>query len=273
MQDTPPSKPGSLLKRALWNQYNGILVGTSGIFALATWSWLPAVAGLGAEILWLVLGSDTKAFRHWAAKQDAKEGAEKLLNERAAALSRLDESYVERFRTLSNMSHEVQGLANENPGLETDLIRDEMLKLEQLLHSFVKMAVTHQRLSRYLAENPVSGVEREIVRAQRALRVEEDPRVQGSLRQALTLAQRRLEKHQQIEGACKALGVQMDTLEKSFDYLKSHILGIGNREELAAALDDLVSGVASVSELESETYELREEIPHAAAVSRMREKA
>jgi hypothetical protein len=242
-----------------------ILLGGSGLFTLTTGSWLPAVVGAGAEILWLVLGADSQPFRRWAALQESKEASEAALRERAQLLGGLDEHYVERYQALRRMSDEIRALASENQGLETDLLRDEMLKLDQLLHSFVKMACSHQRLARYLGENPVAGVEREIAQAQRSLGREDDHRVQASLKQALNLAQRRLQKHQQIEGAWKALAVQMDTLEKSFDYLKSHILGIGTREELAAALDDLVSGVASVSELDATTDDLHDELRAAAA--------
>jgi hypothetical protein len=188
-----------------------------------------------------------------------------MLKESQALLRELDPSYQRRFDDLVAMANEIKGLAAENQGLETALIQDEMAKLEQLLFSFLRMATSHQRLSRYIADNPASSVEREIAHAQRALRQEEDPRVQASLKQSLALAQKRLAKHQQVEGTWKSLSVQMDTLEKSFDYLKSHILGIGTKEELAAALDDLVNGVASVSELESSTAELTNEL-HAGAV-------
>ena len=140
-----------------------------------------------------------------------------------------------------------------------------MGKLDQLLDSFLKMATSHQRLGRYLQENPSSAIEREIAQAQRALRQEEDARVQSSLKQSIALAGKRLGKHEQIEGAWKALSVQMDTLEKSFDYLKSHILGIGTREELAAALDDLVVGVSTASELDTSTADIHEELRAAAA--------
>ena len=119
-----------------------------------------------------------------------------------------------------------------------------------------------------MQENPSSSIEREIAQAQRALHQEEDARVQASLKQSIALAQKRLGKHEQIEGAWKALSVQMDTLEKSFDYLKSHILGIGTREELAAALDDLVVGVSTASELDTSTADIHEEL-RAAAASRV----
>src|SRR5262249_46656696 len=134
-----------------------------------------------------------------------------------------------------------------------------------LLDSFLRMATAHQRLAVYLEQNPGPDIEREIADDQRQLRKETDTRVQASLKQAISLAQKRLGKPQQIEGAWKALSGQTDTPEKSFDYLKSHILGIGTREELAAALDDLVSGVSSVSELDATVDDLHDELKAAAA--------
>ncbi len=257
----------SIWKRAFFNQYNYILLGSSVIFSAAMGSWLPAVVGLGAEILWMTLGVDTVPFRKWVAKQEAAEGAQRLAKERATLLYDLEDRYVQRYEALQTMGSEIRKLAAENQGLDTALIQDEMGKLDQLLDSFLKMATSHQRLGHYLQENPSSEIEREIAQAQRALRQEEDPRVQASLKQSISLAQKRLGKHEQIEGAWKSLSVQMDTLEKSFDYLKSHILGIGTREELAAALDDLVAGVSTVSELDSSAADIHEELRAAAAAS------
>jgi len=260
MEEKLSRKPGSLLKRALFNQYNYIFLGGTWLFALASGSWLPALIGVGAEVLWVVLGADTAVFRRWVEKQESKEAKQRLVKEVAELLAGLDERYVERFQALRRMSDEIQSLAQENQGLQTSLLQDEMAKLGQLLHSFLKMATNHQRLARYLNQNPISDVERDIARAQRSLKQETDPRVQSSLKQALSLAQKRLKQQEQISGAWKALSVQMETLEKSFDYLKSHILGIGTHEELSQELDNLVSGVSTVSELEASTSELMDEV-------------
>src|SRR4051812_36821231 len=238
-------KPGSILKRALLNQYNYILLGGTVLFTLATGSWLPAVVGAGAEVLWLVLGADSSAFRRWVERQETKEAKQRMLAEIGTLLGTLEPAYTERFEALHRTSEEVQALARENKGIEGALLQDELAKLGHLLHSFLKMAAQHQRLSRYLNANPASDVERDIARCQRALKQEPDARVQQSLKQALSLAQKRLRQQDQIQGAWRALSVQMDTVEKSFDYLKSHILGIGTREELAQELDNLVTGVAS----------------------------
>ena len=255
----------SLWKRAFFNQYNYILLGSTALFSLASGSVLPAVVGVGAEILWMVLGVDTVAFRRWVAAQDAKETQARLAKERTELIYNLEDRYVQRYDALRSLVTEIRKLAAENEGLETALIQDEMAKLDQLLDSFLRMATAHQRLGDYLAQNPGTDVESEIAADQRRLRQETDPRVQASLKQAISLAQKRLAKHEQIDSAWKALSVQIDTLEKSFDYLKSHILGIGSRDELAAALDDLVSGVASVSELDATTDDIHDELKAAAA--------
>jgi hypothetical protein len=255
----------SIWKRAFFNQYNYILLGSTALFTAATGSVLPAVVGVGAEVLWMVLGVDTKVFRRWVAAQDAKEEQARLAKERTELIYNLEDRYVERYDALRGMAAEIRKLAAENQGLETALIQDEMAKLDQLLDSFLRMATAHQRLGNYLMQNPGPDIEREIASDQRAMRSETDTRVQASLKQAISLAQKRLAKHEQIEGAWKALSVQIDTLEKSLDYLKSHILGIGTREELAAALDDLVAGVSSVSELDATADDLHDELKAAAA--------
>jgi hypothetical protein len=265
LTDSPPSKPGSVLKRALLNQYNYIFLGGTGLLSLAMGSWFPALVGVGAEILWVVLGADSAPFRRWVALQESKEAKQRMLVEVAQLAASLDAPYVERFEALKALADEIQALARDNKGFETSLLQTEMAKLGQLLHSFLKMAANHQRLQRYLAQNPVSDVERDIARCQRAMKQEEDPRVQASLKQALELAQKRLKQHLQVEGAWKALSVQMDTLEKAFDYLKSHILGIGSGAELAEELDNLVSGVSTVTELEASTNELMDELRGQAA--------
>src|SRR5262245_57955743 len=78
MDEPKPKKPG-VFKRALLNQYNLIMMGGVGIFALATGSLLPVMLGAGAEVLWLVLGADTSAFRRWVDKQDSKDAKQAML--------------------------------------------------------------------------------------------------------------------------------------------------------------------------------------------------
>jgi hypothetical protein len=242
-------KKRSLFHRAFWNQYNAILLGAAGLFSLATFTWIPLVLGAGVEALWLVLGADSSPFKRWVAIQEGAETKERLKHDAEAALQALEPAYRARFRDVLACSERVQGLAKANPCLETRMIQGEMDKLGQLLHSFLQMAITHQRLGHYLVDNDENDLRRDIEASERAQKLEQDAQVLAGLRQGLALAQKRLKQHQQIEANWRALGVKMDTLEKSFRYLESHVVAISEQQQLSQEIDDLVVGVDAASDL------------------------
>lgn len=264
---SPPKRKKSLFRRAFANQYNFILLGGAGLFALATFSWLPLLVGAGVEALWLALGADTSLFRRWVDKQESAEERAALAKQAAVALAQLEPAYVARFRQLEALGQEIQQMAEENPSLETSLIQDEMSKLGRLLHSFLAMAGMHQRLSRYMGENSETEIQRDINRLERAMAGERNREVQASLRQNLALAEKRLRQQTNIAAAFKVVSIKMDTLEKAFRYLRSHILAIGKREELAEEIDGLIVGVESVEELSAETEPLMDELSGARAAA------
>jgi hypothetical protein len=247
-----PGKKRSVFSRAFWNQYNLILLGGAALFSLTTFSWLPLLIGAGAEVLWLVLGADSGPFRRWVAIQEGKEAREALEKRSATALATLESRYVERFHELAELAGQIEKLAKENQSLETSMIQGEMDKLGQLLHSFLDMAVLHQRFSHHLEENDFREIRRDMESCTRALEDEDDAEVKAGLKQNLELAKKRMKQHERIEATHRLLGVKMDTLEKSFRYLQTHILSISKREELSAELDGLIVGVESVEELQQE---------------------
>lgn len=247
-----PRKP-SLFRRAFLNQYNLILLGAAGLFSLVTFTWIPLMIGAGVEALWLVLGSDSAPFKRWVAIQESREERERIKQRAQEALSTLEPAYLERFRSLEQVSERIQTLANENPSLETELIQGEMDKLGKLLHSFLEMAMTHQRLGHYLADNNETDLRRDIEACERAQRNEQDLAVLAGLRQSMALALKRLKQHQSIEASYRVLGVKMDTLDKSFRYLESHVVAISERKELSDEIDELILGVDAVSDIAFET--------------------
>jgi hypothetical protein len=249
----PGGKKPSLFRRAFFNQYNFILLGAAGLFSIVTFTWLPLLVGSGIEALWLVLGSDSAPFKRWVAIQDGKEEQARVQQASKAALAVLEPAYLNRFRELEAVSQRISALANENPSLETQLIQGEMDKLGGLLHSFLEMAVTHQRLGHYLADNDETDMRRDIEATERALKHEQNAEVCAGLRQSMALAQKRLKQHQSIEASYRLLGVKMDTLDKSFRYLESHVVAISEREELTKEIDELILGVDAVSEIGDET--------------------
>jgi hypothetical protein len=256
--------PG-LLKRAFANQYNYILLGAAGVFAIATFSWLPLVIGAGVETLWLVLGADSTPFRRWVLAQEKKEEQDELERLAKQSIAELGPRYVERFEELRRMSEEIQDLGQKNRSLEARILDGEMAKLGRLLHGFLQMAVVQQRLGIFLENDDADDIEHDIRNAENQLRVEKNREVAAGLRQSLGLAQKRLQQHTRINDMHRLLGVKMDTLEKSFAFLRSHILGVGTREELAQEIDDLIVGVESVESLSEETSGLLTDLERARA--------
>ena len=261
-------KKRGVFGRAFWNQYNIILLAGTGLFALATFSWLPLLVGAGAEALWMVLGADSGPFRRWVERQESKEKQNELAEKTARSLQTLDGSYVERFDELRGLADRIAELAKENPILGTRLVQGEMDKMGHLMFSWLEMAVVHQRYTAYLEENSGRELQRDIARCEQALDEEESAEVKSSLRQNLELARKRKKQHERIESNHRLLGVKMDTLEKAFRYLQTHIISIGKGEELTSELDNLIVGVEAVEEMARESDSLLSTVPAAARARR-----
>jgi hypothetical protein len=246
---------GSLRKLAFTNQYNLILLGGAVAFSAALFTPWPLVAAGVLELLWLTIGASSAGFRQWAEQHKHEEVRHRRHVDDASVVKALEPVYNTRVKTLHAMAEEIRRLSRER-GFDARLFdggRDSNEdKLGVLIGSFVKMAVLHQRLSRFVADGSPMHLEEEIVRLGQALADEKDPAVRLSLRQALTLGQRRLKQHEQIESQRRALGVKMGTLEMSFDYLRSHVFSGSPPQELAAELQELVSGASFLTAAEAE---------------------
>jgi hypothetical protein len=257
---TQPKKRSSY-NWAFFNQYNYILLGGAAIFAVATFSWLPLLVGAGAEALWMALGADTSLFRRWVLMQEGIDRQKDLQQRAVDALKSLDEQYVDRYASLEATAEQISKLAQDNPSLERSLVDDELAKLGQLLNDYLQMAVVHQRLSRYLDTTSSADIDRDISSCEDQLKSETNLEVQASLRQNLALAEKRQKQHDRIDASHKALTVKIDTLEKSFEFLKSHILAIGSQEDLRDQLDSVISGISSAELFSSETDDLLADLP------------
>ena len=270
-QRTRPGKAKSIWRRAFANQYNFILLGGAALFAVTTFSWIPLLIGAGAEALWMTLGADSSLFRRWVAVQEGKERQAEVERKAAEAVKSLRPSYLERFQLLEGIAEEIRKLAGDNPSLETRLVQEEMDKLGRLLHTFLQMAVVHQRLASYLEEGYETEIQRDIDRCEQQLKRERNSEVAATLRQSQSLAEKRMKQHASIEASFRVVSVKMETLEKSFSYLKSHVIAISSQEELAQEIDELITGVEAVEELGVETEGILHDIGRARAAQGARQ--
>jgi hypothetical protein len=241
----------SLRKLAFTNQYNIIYIVAALAFSLALMSPWPAVAGAVGELLWLTIGATSEGFQQWAQQRLVEDERSQRSAADASVVRGLEPVYATRTQALQNMAQEIRRLARER-GIDPRLFNGPEDRLEMLLGAFVKMAALHQRLSRFASDGGPNHLEEEIVRLGQSLADEKDPAVRLSLRQALTLGQRRLKQHEQIDSQRRALGVKMGTLEMSFDYLRSHVFSGSSPQELAIELQELVAGANFLNAAEAE---------------------
>jgi hypothetical protein len=249
MQDRVSS--GSLLKYAFRNQYNIIaLVGAVGL-SVALESWIPAAIGVAGELLWLVLAPSTPQFRRWAGTQAQGERQTQRQVETAQAARKLDDAYGVRVTQLGRVIDEIRRLAAERD-ISPAVFDRNGDRMQALVATFIQMAMLHQRLVRFLAGSQTTNLEEEVARLGHQMSAEKDAGVRLTMRQTLTVAQRRLKQHEQIDGTRRALEAKMQTMEMSLDYLRSQIFAGGAEADLENQLDELAATVSFLPDLEAE---------------------
>jgi hypothetical protein len=249
MDDTSPASE-SLLRQALLNQYNLIVLGGMGLLSLAAASSIPLGAALAGEVVWLAVGARTAGFRRWVAHEARRRDEARWGAVLEAAVAGLEGDAAARARAIGGAVMEVGRLAG-------DLGQEAALgpggaKLALLVRAGAGLAGAQQRLARLIGASRADAIEQEIARLGNGLLEEKDPMVRISMRQALALGQRRLKQIEQGETARRALELKMSTLEMSLDYLRARLLGDGVGVDLGAALDEMLAAAQLSPDLEAE---------------------
>jgi hypothetical protein len=242
----------SSLRYAFLNQYNLILLAGAAGLSLALESPVPIMVGALGELLWLLISSASPSFQRWAAEQASLRRREQVASEAAVATRGLDPAYAARIQTAAEMADDIRRFAAERQ-LDPSLFGPGGERLQESLATLTKMATVHHRLSHFMAGTQASQIEDEVVRLGKLLAAEKDPGVRLSLKQALTVAQRRLKQHEQIESTRRALEAKMKTLELSLDYLRSQVVAGASEFVLGGQLAELGAGATFITEVEAET--------------------
>jgi len=232
-------------------QYNLILLAGAVSFAAASGSLLPLIVGAMAEIVWLSLGALPLIHRKIAERRAVMPGVG-LAAPYATELRGLQAEYVSRFERLARVYDQVHGAPLDMTGVSPAELESTLDKLEQGKRSFLRLAAIHQRVSRFLHAMPAAELERETVRIGEAISAEKDLAVRMALRQSLMLAQRRLRQREQMVSTRRTVELQMATMEQSFLYLESVVLGGASALEVTEEVDAFTVRISTVAGLEAE---------------------
>jgi hypothetical protein len=246
-------------KYAFHNIYNYTLMGASGVVSLATWNVLPALIGVGAEILWMVFAPDSALLqRLWFDKVHDSKLAEQAEKERAEILAQLPEYDRQRVLALEQKRASILVMCAQNQRFTADLLRGELVKVDQLAGSFLELTALTNRQRTYLESVDFVGLDREIRRYEAQVEADGNDDVRKLAQKNLAVLMKRKEKLSEINQVVTKAISQMELIENTFQLLADQIVTMRSPTELGDQLDDLIDGVEAVKSTARETQGLME---------------
>jgi hypothetical protein len=246
------------LKMAFANPYNLSLFGGALAAAVATANPILAAAAIGAELLWLLHGPESKTLKRllWDPRFEKVRLALEA-HEREERIRDLPDKSKERIRGLVGRQQEITTLAEKNPSFTGDLLRSELVKTRRLVDSFVAMALNVNRFEEYLERINVAAIEKDRERwrgraaSERASELERDVAMKN-----YEVIVKRLEKLGEIRSYLAVAHGQLDLIENSFQLIGDQILTMHSPTELSGQLDDLLDGVESIQQTQRDTEKI-----------------
>lgn len=234
--DTTAAAP-SYVTRFFRVQYNLILLAGAVLFALAAATPWPLVVAAGLEALWLGLGASVPQLRRWLERRDAAFRRAETERAVGTAVQTLDAPYGERVRALHGALAEIRDAGGPAP---STAFEQAIGRLETLGPVYLELCVTHQRLGSFLLATPDAELALEVERLKAAFTAEKDLGTRLTLRQALALAQRRIEHRQSMLQLFRSLGVKLESVERSVAYLRSQGPALTSNPSLADEIEALL---------------------------------
>jgi hypothetical protein len=253
---------GGYRKSAFFVQYNVIMLFGAVAFSLAAASWVPLAVGVAVELAWLVSAPWLPAFRGWAnerrdtALAAVEPSVASPVASMAPAPAALDGTYKERVKRLGLSLHEIRASADEElRRVRSPELSSALASLRELAASFERLCLLHQRLSRFVAQNSRADLEHEVTKMTDAFSKEKDLGLRVTVRQALLIAQRRLEQHGRIVALHRASELRLDMIESAAAHVQSSGLAVASPDDFAGEIRGLMTHVTTVSALEHDSAE------------------
>jgi hypothetical protein len=236
----PPSERPSYAARAFQLQYNLILLGGSALFSLAAASPWPLAIGVGAELVWLALGSNLGAVRRWLDRREVFSEAPSAapVEPQPASTPPLDREYQQRLATLDRVLAELKGLGQPRPD---PVYRRAADRLDRIHAAFRATCEAHQGIQHFMSATSESDLAREVEQLEQTIAAEKDLTLKLTLRQALVLAKRRIDQRQSMVTELGALSLKLGTVERAVGHLFTQGRALGGTARLAAEIDAVIA--------------------------------
>jgi hypothetical protein len=230
----------SVLKHALFNQYNVILMGGMALLSAASGSTVPLLVAGAGELLWLLGGAPSARFRRWIEARTRQREEQRWRAVVEAAAAGIDPGAAPRLRAAGAALMELSRACNERG--QPELTRQVDARLPTLLSAFAALLSAQQRLAKLMGAGGAEAAETEVMQLTAALADEKDSAVRISLRQAVALANRRLKRFSQVESMGRDLTLKMATFDASVEFVRTQARGGETDDQLLLAISELQAG-------------------------------
>lgn len=239
---------------AFHNVYNYTLMGGVAAASAMTGNWWLAVAGAGAEVLWMMFGPDSKLLRRFVFDkvhdQRMREAEFKELQAQVASLPMDDQQRIGR---LEQKRADILRLATDNQSLSGDLLGTELTKLTEIVKSFVDLCVTARKYREYLQTVDLNQLEGSIRKNESIIEETDDDERRELAQKNLSVLQKRKEKLGEIRQFIFKANAQMDLIENTIRLLADQIVTMRSVQEMGGQLNELMDGVEAVQSTARET--------------------
>jgi hypothetical protein len=217
---------------------------------------VPLAAGLAAEGIWLAVAPRLPAFRRWV---DERGSAVRLLtpvqDQLVQAMETLDGEHNGRLLRLGALLGEIRGLVSQTRGPGREELIAAVAELEAVRPTFLRICQLHQRLSLFLADDGVVSLEGELKRLSDVFAKERDLSVRLTMRQAITLVDKRIEHRERMAGVRRTATLRLEMIESALSHVRSRGVTLSAPYDLAAEIRALIQQLEAVAILEQEAGE------------------
>jgi hypothetical protein len=245
----------SYAKYAFWNSYNLTFLGGAAAATLTTGYWPLSVAAAAAEAVWMLFAPDSRLLQHmWFDKVWAEDKAKLRARLRQETLARMNDKDRDRASALTPVIQRIERLAAENPSFAGELLRNELVHLNELADDFVDVLDACRRYDEHLHTIDAKRLEEDERRFEKQIEksnVGEDARAMAQKNLEVVLL--RLERFRELRSHLQTARGQLDLIENTLRLLADDIMTMRSPREMGGRLEELRSGVEAVRETARET--------------------
>ncbi|HEX6765322.1 MAG TPA: hypothetical protein VF103_07585 [Polyangiaceae bacterium] len=244
-----PSALGRYPARLFMIQENLVLLGGAALFSAASASLLPLALSAVGEVLWLGIGTSSPAVRSFVDRRAASALRVRADRVATGSIQSLDADYSRRVLMLDRAFGDIRDIGGRKP---SPTFERAVARLETLRPVYLGLCESHQRIARFLGASHESELVSEIERLKATFAAEKDLGVRLTLRQAIGLAQRRIEHRNAMAQTLRSIGIKLESVERSVAYLRSQGPTLTSNFSLLDEVETLLSEIGPAPSVDIE---------------------